>query len=188
MTDIMVWVDVETTGLNGPHVEKLLEVGLIVTDKFGTELGSISKITAPFDQDDIEWDLLPEIVKEMHMKSGLKDEYEAEKKNSEYHFDDIEQELIEWLGAHTGGTRVPMCGNSVHFDRGFIAHYMPNLHDMFSHRNIDASGIREVCKLLNPRVSAAMPESRKEHRPISDLRDSIDMYQFFTDEFFHVAE
>ena len=67
--DRMVWVDLETSGLEKDLHARVLEVGVIVTDNFGNQLGGIKNLVHSYEwYESIARDPL---VLEMHRKSGL---------------------------------------------------------------------------------------------------------------------
>ena len=69
-----------------------------------------------------------------------------------------------------------MCGSSVHFDRSFLAESMPTVVNHFSHRNIDVSSVKELCRRLNPELFEKLEWATtptKAHRAIDDCMDTI---------------
>lgn len=71
------------------------------------------------------------------------------------------------------GSGFVMAGSSVHFDRKFIEQLITRLDPAFSHRNLDVSGLRELCKRYKPEAVWTVPEEDKEHRALADLESSI---------------
>jgi oligoribonuclease len=186
----MVWVDVETTGLD-PDTQCLLEVGIIVTNKWGHTLPEWRKSWVINDEEDrpkIQRFLYEaksdDFVVKMHQKSGLWADWSLGLGMS---MGDTEQAILQWLNSITGGTKYPMCGSSVMFDRLFLRQNMTDLEAAFHYRNIDVSTIREICSLVNRRVVVSEPTPSEAHRPLSDLKDSIALYQHYLDEFFFIT-
>ena len=71
MADLLVWIDCEMTGLDLGK-DKLIEVAALVTDPELNILGE--GVDLVIHADDAALDTMPEIVRDMHAKSGLTDE------------------------------------------------------------------------------------------------------------------
>ncbi len=192
----MVWVDIETTGLD-PMFELPLEIGLRVTDAEGNDLDerTLSREFSTLIWND-SWShdrlyQLDEVVQEMHTASGLIDDMSCSwgmpgdpNRRSPV---DASLDIVTWLeslGLEKG--TMPMCGSTINFDRGFLERHMPKLHDWFHYRNVDVSTLKNACKLLNPTLAKSIPPKRGVHRVLADIDDSIFEYQFYLDNFLHV--
>lgn len=196
MKDMMIWADVETTGLDATE-DYILEFGLALTDKEGNKESELSLL--------VDWqDVFPTLeevmdacvhvenkdnptfVRDMHTKNGLFDDL----RNGGKTFEEIYDSVEEWFndnGIPKG--KLPMTGSTVHFDKGFIDMHLTGVLDFFSHRVIDISSIKELCSLHNPRVAENRPRKTddKIHRVQSCIEDSIAEYQFYLQEFLYVA-
>lgn len=194
--DLLVWVDIETTGLNGPEREKLLEVALLVTNKWGDEIDSHSIITATKAQGRLEAWEMGDYVLDMHTKSGLMEEYNhrlLQESVKNCTMETYAGELVEFLNGYISKGEIiskpPMAGSNVaNFDRPFIKHVMPELEGVFHYRNIDVSTIRELCRRLAPSIYERAPKKRNEHRGAADLEDSIAEYRFYVDNFLYAED
>lgn len=69
---MIAWTDIESTDLD-ERAGHLLEVALAITDDDLNELASLSLVTRPVGAD-IDQVFMPDVVREMHTKSGLLDE------------------------------------------------------------------------------------------------------------------
>jgi hypothetical protein len=108
--DRLVWLDLETTGLD-PMLGHILEVGLIVTDRNLDRVFSFSQVFRP--ELDIYSDDYQMRALEMHHASGLLAACNADGMRGNYDLDAIiHDEIVE-----SGGVGSPLCGASVHFDR-----------------------------------------------------------------------
>lgn len=178
----MVWVDLETTGLD-PENDAILEIGLIVTDVDLTERARWSKVIRPGNWSELK-SRMDAFVVEMHAGSGLYREVD-EIPERPFAFTnpvrDAEKEAHGWLKDVTSGSDVgPMCGSSVHFDRAFLKVHMPMLEQLFSHRNIDVSSVMELDRRWVKSPDALLPTpSRSRHRALDDLEDSIALARFY---------
>lgn len=197
----MVWVDLETTGLF-PSDDYTLEVGIIVTDKYGREKASFQSLILhdgamqridEIKQGRTEGD---KFVFKMHTFNDLfaelvtlEDElFDAHPDIAQmYSYNGVEAAAVEFLNQYAGEAKVmPMCGNTINFDRLFLGEHMDKLHDWFHYRNVDITSVRNLCRMLNPAVYASVPrapEDAKWHRPLEDLRGSIAEYNFYRQNF-----
>lgn len=183
----MVWVDIETTGLN-PQLDFLLEISIIVTDELGSPIDFFDSPVLPAPLPALR-ERAGDYVNKMHEKSGLwdilsiisedgSDEFRA----ASFYTHIIEQKIDAFLASKFGNEKIPMSGSSVHFDRSFLARRMPTLVEgRFSHRNIDVSSIVEIMKIVMPDTLTKMRKEvkpRGAHRGISDLVDTVDSYRW----------
>ena len=185
----MIWLDLETTGLDPTH-HIPLEIGIRITDAEG--IGSRdSKMyqSLIFEPD---WysavtDGLEKVVKEMHTKSGLIADM-VDYPIAMLTAAEVEHEVLTWLEGYLGlkAGAYPMCGSTINFDRSFLLRYMPKLHDWFHYRNVDVSTLKTVARLVNPRVAENVPVKRELHRVLADIEDSVNEYRYYLDNFLHV--
>lgn len=188
---LLVWIDVETTGLGGPTVEELLEVGVMITNQWGDFIDATSWLTV-FKKSPIYAEGMDPVVVQMHSDNGLLDEYNqavADKKFSSAL--EVEREMIQFLGEYVNpeDEKPPMCGGNVaNFDRPYIQVYFPEFNSKLHYRNIDVSTIKELCRRLNPKVLAARPRPELQHRVLKDLEGSVAEYQHYLDNFLFVED
>lgn len=158
-----LFIDLETTGL-APVGNAILEFALIVTDDKLNELESYS--TAVYASDFVlqgmsHW------CSETHNASGLIDEC----KRSDKTIQRVEKEVLDILARHFSGPKQPVvAGNSVHFDKAFIAAHMPNLNKRLHYRIIDVSSFKEALGIYAGLEYISRPTA---HRALADIRDSI---------------
>src|SRR6185437_6340980 len=110
MTDRLVWIDCEMTGLDLTR-DALVEIACVVTDGQLTELdGGIDVIIKPPAE---ALDTMPEVVREMHTASGLLSELPAGVTLAE-----AQDQVLAYVRQHiTESRKVPLCGNSIATDR-----------------------------------------------------------------------
>lgn len=196
----MAWVDLETTGLpESVSDEAILELGILVTDRFGVELASYQSLVLDF-QTVGKMSRMNEFVASMHDRSGLAGElmFMDDKirlgldENEDMLFPaNVAKDAIAWLdeivGPRTDDDRFPMAGSTINFDRAFLAHHMRELHDWFHYRNIDVSSIMNLVRMHRPDLylhgEKAFADTVKKHRVLDDLRDSVAWYRFYLDNF-----
>lgn len=167
--DLLVWCDVETTGLY-PGQHQILEVALVLTDSDLQLWHSIRQCVKPLGHFLEEMD---PVVKEMHTKSGLLSQLEHDAGiDSIWGVDNL---LAKWLDDLIVPSSAPLCGSTISFDRSFLRHYMPLTHARLHYRNIDVSTVKELSRRW--KHPAALPKLAPElsaHRALPDCLASIE--------------
>lgn len=186
----MAWVDLETTGLTDD--DKMLEVGIMLTDRWGIEHSSFRSLVVSAGTLDRLDEMVP-IVQEMHSKSGLREEIEVAIDQfgelvSPIALGNVERMLVDFVQrAGVPAGQLPLAGSSVHFDHALLNRHMPTFSGWFTHRNIDVSTIRGLCKMHNrPVYDKRMKQIEGvevSHRVLDDIRMSIEEYLFYVDNF-----
>lgn len=171
--DKLVWIDCEMTGLR-LGTDKLIEVAALVTDSELNVLGEGVDIV--IHADDAALADMPDVVREMHAKSGLTDEVRA----STVTLEEAERQVLAYIREHipAAGT-APLCGNSIATDRGFLARDMPQLDEYLHYRMIDVSSIKELCRRWHPRIYYGQPEKGLAHRALADIKESIRELEYY---------
>lgn len=194
----VVWIDLETTGLD-PKKDKILEVGLVATnDRFQRIEGipDFQAIVKPMNGLDV-MKLDPAVV-EMHSKNRLLAEIAAGKGRSKIA---VGEDIGEWLTtarnvyynglsqsditrqnlSHYQDVRFLMAGSSVgQFDRQFFAYWLREYMPMFDYRVLDVSSVKETIRRVfgDEAVYNALDASEdqvqyKAHRVLPDIEASI---------------
>lgn len=185
----LVWLDLETGGLNGVLENGLLgmqhypilEVAVIVTDAELNEVGKPLRIVINHDAKCI--DLMSSWAKEVHTKSGLLDEVALSNITTEK----AEQMIIAHLKSlgidaydrkkKKGGV---MAGNSIMFDRSYIMCQMPELNDYLHYRQLDVSAINLTCQMFAPDLDKQVYEMKQyKHEALADIRESIEELRIY---------
>jgi len=167
VTDNLVWIDCEMTGLDLGK-DALIEIAVMVTD---SELNILDDgVDVVIHAEDVALDGMPDVVRDMHAKSGLTDAVRA----STVSLAEAEKQVLDYVRGHIPEARTaPLCGNSIATDRGFIARDMPALDAHLHYRMIDVSSIKELCRRWYPRIYYAQPDKGLAHRALADIRESI---------------
>lgn len=189
----IVWLDIETTGLEH-ELDLILEVGVRITTpelELIDEIDTVVWSTPEYDNKQEELRIKAKAgdkgaiyVNNMHTTSGLW--YDAQ--NNGATPKEAETLIMDFLMGHgVPAESLPMAGSSVHFDRGFLETHMPALLKCWGYRNIDVSTIKEVCKLLSPELYTKLdkfgPPKREKHRALDDLEDTANEFKWYADNF-----
>jgi oligoribonuclease len=167
VNDRLVWIDCEMTGLDLGR-DALIEIAVLVTDGDLKVLGDGVDVVIHADEDKLAG--MPDIVREMHAKSGLTEAVRA----STVTMAEAEELALAYIREHVPDPRTaPLAGNSIATDRGFLARDMPALDAHLHYRMVDVSSIKELCRRWYPRVFYAKPEKGMAHRALADIEESI---------------
>jgi oligoribonuclease len=167
MVDHLVWIDCEMTGLDLGK-DALIEIAALVTDAELNVLGD--GVDVVIHADDAALDAMPDVVRDMHAKSGLTEEV----RRSTVTIAEAERQVLDYVRRYVPDARTaPLAGNSIATDRGFIARDMPTLDAHLHYRMVDVSSIKELCRRWFPRIYYAQPEKGLAHRALADINESI---------------
>lgn len=154
--------------------DALIEVAALVTDPDLNVLGDGVDLVIHADDEALAG--MPDIVREMHEKSGLTEEV----RKSAVTLAEAEDRVLEYVMSHVKDPRsAPLCGNSIATDRGFLARDMPRLDAHLHYRMIDVSSIKELCRRWYPRVYFGQPAKGLAHRALADIRESIRELEYY---------
>ena len=163
MSDRLVWIDCEMTGLD-LGADALIEVAALVTDFELNVLGEGLDVIIKPPQEAL--DQMIEFVRSMHEKSGLLDELASGTTLA-----DAEAQVLAYIKEHCpDGSRPPLAGNTVATDRAFLARDMPGLESFLHYRIVDVSSIKELSRRWYPRAYFAAPTKRGNHRALADIQ------------------
>ena len=177
LTDRIVWVDCEMTGLDLGR-DALIEVAALVTDFELNQLGDgVDLVIRPPDE---ALDTMDDFVRQMHTTSGLIEEL-AEGVTLEH----AEAAVLDYVRTWVPEPRkAPLGGNTVGTDRGFLARDLPALEAHLHYRIIDVSSIKELARRWFPRAYFAAPAKNGGHRALADIRESIAELRYYREAVF----
>lgn len=194
---MIVWLDLETTGLD-PLKGSILEIAMIATDDNFEQIGEpFVSIVQPLHLRG--WEVMDKYVRDMHTKSGLIEQlynigslFHGESASFSLLPDlprlgDVERAVITWLrsGFSNRDTAAvnpdaepfkkamkatPLGGNTVHFDKRFLIEHMDELEALFSHRIYDVSSFTEEVKRSAPEVYKRRPGLDANGKPVPQHR------------------
>ncbi len=177
MTDRLVWIDCEMTGLDLAR-DALIEIACLVTDGDLTVLDEgIDLVIKPPAE---ALDHMLDVVREMHTASSLLHELASGVTLAE-----AQDQVLGYVRSHVPEPRkVPLCGNSIATDRAFIARDMPLLDAYLHYRMVDVSSVKELARRWYPRVYFASPPKHGGHRALADIRESIQELRYYREAVF----
>jgi oligoribonuclease len=177
MTDRLVWIDCEMTGLDLGR-DALVEIACLVTDGELAMLDDgINLVIKPPAE---ALDQMQDVVREMHTRSGLLAELHAGITLAE-----AQEQVLAYVRSHVTDLRkVPLCGNSIATDRSFLARDMPELDAFLHYRMVDVSSIKELARRWYPRAYFASPQKHGGHRALADVRESIKELRYYREAVF----
>lgn len=164
----LLWIDVETTGLD-PQEDDLLQVGMIITDE-----GLIARAEG-------EWLIHRDFLrpwgnpraKQMHERTRLAARCHEER--ADLH--EVQRLIARWLCENCTLEGTHIAGNSVWFDRAFLDAKMPGLLVGFHHRLLDVSALRVAGALFGWPYRKAEPA----HTALADIRQSVQELKYWRD-------
>lgn len=172
----LVWVDMEMSGLD-PATCVILEIAVLVTDADLQEIATGPEIVIHHPESVLaamdEWNTTH------HGGSGLSQRV----RESTVSLAAAEEQVLAFITA-SGAAGAPLCGNSVHLDRAFLARYMPSVNAALHYRNIDVSTVKELVRRWYPGLP--LPQKREAHRALSDIRESLAELRFYRERVFLV--
>jgi oligoribonuclease len=175
MSGMLVWMDLEMTGLDHTR-EVIVEIATLITDD---ELEVVAEgPDLVIHQPDEVLAAMDPFVVEMHTRSGLLEQI----RSSTISLEEAGAATLEFIKEHVPEPMsVPLCGNSIGTDRRFLAAYLPEIETHLHYRSVDVSSIKELVKRWYPEVDAARPHGQGSHRALDDIRESIAELAYYRD-------
>jgi len=167
----LIWLDLEMTGLE-IKTDTILEIASIITDQ---DLNILAEGPVfAIHHTDEALDNMNDWCKKQHGKSGLVDRV----KSSTISITEAESKTLEFWKEWVKEGESPLCGNSVHNDRLFLAKYMPSLDNFLHYRHLDVSSFKLIADYWYKK------EFKKEskHLALDDIKDSIDELKFYREQ------
>lgn len=191
---MLVWIDLETTGLDASK-ERILEVACIITDDALNEVARFERVTDEAQRTDFS--KVNSYVIEMHFTNGLWRESLLAKK-SENKLDMVDRALASFIWEHgcikklnangevdlVSVVNPQLAGSTISFDRAFLAKHLHRSHDVLHYRNVDVSSFNEVAKRVWPAVYEGRPRDSAgaTHRAMSDINDSLRVMRYYIEK------
>ena len=182
---MLVWIDLETTGLDHSK-EKILEVACVITDDKLVELARFQRVTSEAQYCDLS--KVNAYVRKMHVDNGLWNESILASddttfmigENGQWILDDQGDPKIAQPAASRQATDADLCrfihhacrdhgvevgekkgpqaaGSTIGFDRAFMQVHLPRAHALLHYRSLDVTSLNEFAKRFVPWVYEARP-------------------------------
>lgn len=197
--DVVVWIDIETSGLSTDTCE-ILELAMCVTNLNGEPIPQLEKV-GNFHSVVLPDERISRIAKDVSVLGGLYridrdwisifsnnglllDHLSARDYFFDYTYEAVDRRACEWASKvkdHLNFTfGLDVGGINVHFDLGFLKLKMPRLYSMFHFTLLDISSLR---KFFGTNLRAISTKSKLNHRAVFDLYATLEEYKEFVARF-----
>ena len=178
MSTLLVWMDLEMTGLD-PAKHVIVEIATLLTDDDLNVVAEGPDLVIHASNEQL--DAMDEVVKEMHTKSGLLDQIRA----SSISLEEAGNRTLAFLREHIDEPRtVPLCGNSIGMDRRFLAVHLNEIEEFLHYRSVDVSTIKELARRWYPDELAQAPRKDAGHRALDDITESVNELRYYREHIF----
>lgn len=184
MNDSLVWIDLETTGLE-PDRGRILEIAMIITTPDLVPLAAKEALIGPPLLDEEIGELEP-VVYKMHRDSGLIVDHSHARRRGLLGVDEADVQFAGFLDEQLATPAAPatnliLAGSTVRFDRAWVDRYLPRLAAKLHYRMADVSAMREFMRHWLPDYEAEIADvpQKRLHRAYGDLQDSIALAEYF---------
>ncbi len=169
----LVWLDMEMTGLSVVD-NVIIEIAVIITDSNLNILAESPSFVVFQAEEELKkmdkWNV------STHTKSGLIDKVRLSTSTEA----NIEQDILQLIKKYVYKGKSPLCGNTIHQDRKFLAKFMPSLEGFLHYRNLDVSTLKELSKRWHPNIAAGFTKHNK-HEALADIKESINELIYYRD-------
>ena len=178
MNSMLVWMDLEMTGLDHTS-DVIVEIATLITDDDLNIVAEGPDLVVHADDDALAG--MDPVVVAMHTKSGLLELIKA----STISLAEAGEQTLAFIREHVPEERsVPLCGNSIGTDRRFLAAYLPEIEEYLHYRSIDVSSVKELVKRWYPELDANRPKGHGSHRALDDIRESVRELVYYREHVF----
>lgn len=169
---LLLWIDVETTGLDPSH-GAILEIGMRWTDT------RLDRLDGGFSTPVAYAGPVDGFIERMHGPNGL---LAACARPDAPTPDEAARLARAYVASRlSDGVRVLAAGASVRFDRDWLDARMPGVLSGVHHRSLDVSALDEAARMWAPLTWAARPERTTDHRVDSCLDDELRLAAHYRD-------
>lgn len=175
-TELLAWIDTETTGLD-PHTGSLLEIAIIITDSQLNIVGTpYQQVIEPAPGWEHDLDL---VTTAMHSDNGLLEEIHH---GAGLPLDAVDEECETYLSRFAAPGTLLLAGNSITFDREWLKLHLPRTYATLHYRSVDMTSVWQFLGRHAPSLDVDPNQKRAtvtNHRALDDLLDSIEEARAF---------
>lgn len=172
MAGVLVWMDLEMTGLD-PERDRIIEIATLVTDESLNVLAEGPNVA--IHQPDSVLDLMDAWNQRTHGASGLTDRVRASTVSEE----EAQRLTLDFIKEWAKPRSAPLAGNSVHQDRRFLARYMQEIEAYLHYRIVDVSTVKELAQRWYPEEFAGRPPKTDAHMALGDIYASVEELRYY---------
>lgn len=168
-------LDLETTGLDSTKntILEIAAIPVVLTNNIIKQSSCIFNDVVKHPQNTVY--NMDKYCFEMHNKSGLiSDLSKAESSLREVECALIDFIVSEFSSVYKRKEPLYLCGNSIHFDRGFINFHMPDFAKFLHYRMIDVTSYTLIRNEINTQVNF---RTEAKHRALADAQYSLSLLQ-----------
>lgn len=181
-SDLIVWIDLEMTGLE-PESQYIIEIATVITDDQLAIVAEGPDIV--IHQSDRIIEGMNPWSAEHHAASGLTANVRASAVSQQQAENDSLAFIAEFCAEHTA----PLAGNSVHLDHRFLLAHMSTLAAYLNPDVLlDVSTVKELVRRWDPPALASAPKKAGSHRALEDILESIRELQHYREHVFEPAQ
>jgi len=179
LSDRLVWLDMEMTGLDPVRCVPI-EVAVIITDGELNEIEGAS-YEAVIHQPESAFEGMAPIVVEMHTDNGLLDRV----RNSKTSVSEADAAIAALVTSHCEAGKALLAGNTIGQDRMFIRRYFPATESTLHYRQVDVSSFKEMVRRWYG--GQALFAKNSSHTAMADIRTSIAELAYYRKNHFRDA-
>ncbi|XP_071952826.1 oligoribonuclease, mitochondrial-like [Antedon mediterranea] len=177
MSNRLVWVDLEMTGLDIDTCH-IIEMACLITDDNLNMVAEGPNLIIHQPEDILE--NMNDWCKEHHGKSGLTEEV----RRSTLSLENAEYQMLGFIRQHTPPGKCPLAGNTIHVDKKFLEKYMKQFMYHLHYRIVDVSTVKELCRRWYPTALRTAPSKMAAHRALDDIKESIKELKYYRQNIF----
>lgn len=176
-TDLLVWIDLEMTGLNHLH-DVIVEIATIITDSQLSLVAEGPRLVINHSQDILN--RMNDWVRTCHESSGLL----AEIATATCTTAQAEEQTLAFIKQYCEEKKAILAGNSVWNDKFFLQIHMPQITNYLNYRIVDVTSIKELVTRWYGTDPNARFIKKETHRALDDIKESIEELRHYKQYFF----
>lgn len=171
---------IQMTGLD-PLKDHIIQICCYVTDSNMTFLSPTPFEATVHAPDDI-LDSMDEWCTRVHAGTGLT----AKSRESKLSIEAAADQLLQYIRYLVPTRKMGLlAGNSVHFDKAFLAKWCPKVIDHLNYRIVDVSTVGEAARMwCSQEVRGNIPVKEMKHEAKSDILESIEEMKYYKEKIF----